>query len=96
MDTTHGHHPNYILIWYWLMGLAVGSVLISQLPMAHSTAIVIIFVAAFIKAALVAWYFMHLKFERGLIYTLIITPLIAFVILMIVLFPEVAFKWVRA
>lgn len=96
METAQGQHPNYILIWYWLMGLAVGSVLISQLPLPHTAAVVVIFVAAAIKAALVAWYFMHLKFERMLIYTLIITPLIAFVILMIVLFPEIAFKWVRA
>ncbi|MGE3538014.1 MAG: cytochrome C oxidase subunit IV family protein [Candidatus Tectimicrobiota bacterium] len=96
MENAPGHHPNYVLIWYWLMGLAVGSVLISQLPIPHTMAVVIIFVAAAIKAVLVMWYFMHLKFEHGLIYTLIATPLVAFVILMIVLFPEIAFKWIRA
>ena len=96
METAQGHHANYVLVWYWLMGLAIGSVLISQLPLPHTVALVIIFVAAAIKAALVLWYFMHLQFERGLIYVLIATPLLAFVILMTVLFPEIAFKWVRA
>jgi cytochrome c oxidase subunit IV len=33
---------------------------------------------------------MHLKFERLLIYMLIVTPLIAFAILLLVLFPEIA------
>ena len=47
------------------------------------------------KAGLVVWYFMHLKFERLLIYMLIVTPLIAFAILLLVLFPEIAFRWLR-
>ena len=82
---TH-HHPNYVVIWYWLIGLAIGSVLISALPLPHTMTVVIIFAAAFVKAWLVALYYMHLKFERLLIVSLVVIPLAFFAILLLVLF----------
>ncbi len=82
---TH-RHPNYVAIWYWLIGLALGSVLISSLPIPHLIALVIIFAAAFIKAWLVAMYYMHLRFERLLIFALVVVPLAFFVVLLLVLF----------
>jgi cytochrome c oxidase subunit 4 len=90
MNAAQVHHPNYYAVWYWLLGLAIGSVLISRSPLPHRFVIVLIFAAAAVKAGLVVWYFMHLKFERLLIYMLIVTPLIAFAILLLVLFPEIA------
>ena len=80
------HHPNYVAIWYWLIGLALGSVLISALPLPHTVTLVIIFAAAFIKAWLVALYYMHLRFERLLIVSLVLVPLAFFVILLGILF----------
>ena len=38
---------------------------------------------------------MHLKFERLLIYMLMVTSMMAFAILLLVLFPEIAFRWRR-
>ena len=80
------HHPNYVAIWFWLIGLALGSVLISALPLPHTWTLVIIFVAAFVKAWLVALYYMHLRFERLLILSLVIVPLVFFAILLGILF----------
>ena len=95
METMQVHHPNYYAVWYWLVGLAIGSVLISRLQLPHGFVIVLIFAVAAVKAGLVVWYFMHLKFERLLIYLLIVTPVLAFAILLLVLFPEIAFRWLR-
>ena len=85
---TH-HHPNYVAIWYWLIGLALGSVIVSVLPLPHPLILGILFAAAFAKAWLVALYYMHLRFERLLIVALVLVPLLFFIILLGVLFYDV-------
>jgi cytochrome c oxidase subunit 4 len=84
------HHPNYVAVWYWLVGLAIFSVLVSSLPLPQTLAMVVIFVAAVVKAALVALYYMHLRSERLLLYALVVVPLVFFAILLLVLFPDIA------
>ena len=42
------------------------------------------------KAVLVALYYMHLRFERLLIYSLVLVPLAVFAILLLVLLPDIA------
>ena len=54
--------------------------------MPHTLIFVIIFAAAFVKSWLVALYYMHLRFERLLIFSLVVVPLAFFVILLVVLF----------
>lgn len=83
-------HPNYVLVWYWLLGLALVSALVGTLPLSHTFTVVVVFAAATVKAVLVALYYMHLRFERGLIYALVLVPLALFGILLLVLFPEIA------
>ena len=85
-------HPNYVLVWYWLFGLALASVLVSTLPLSHTFTVVLVFAAATVKALLVALYYMHLRFERRLVYALALVPLALFGILLLVLFPEVAYR----
>ena len=85
-------HPNYVAVWFWLVGLMVASVAISLLPFSESATVVVIFTIAAVKAVLVALNFMHLKFERLLIYSLATVPLVLFFILMAVLFPDIAFR----
>lgn len=83
-------HPNYLAIWYWLVGLALVSVLVSALPLPHGLILVMIFAAAVVKALLVALYYMHLRFEQLLITSLVLVPLAFFLILLLVLFPDIA------
>jgi cytochrome c oxidase subunit 4 len=83
-------HPNYVLVWYWLLGLALASVLVSALPLSHTFTVVLVFGAATVKALLVALYYMHLRFERWLVYALALVPLVLFGVLLLVLLPEIA------
>jgi len=85
-------HPNYVAVWFWLVGLMVASVSISLLPLSESATVVVIFTIAAVKAVLVALNFMHLRFERLLIYSLATVPLVLFFILMAVLFPDIALR----
>ena len=57
--------PNYMAVFWWLLGLTVVEVVWAILP--HRSELVLaagIVLAAIVKAVLVALYFMHLKFER--------------------------------
>ena len=64
-------HPNYVKIWYWLLVLLAISV---AGPMLEIPAVTIItaFGIALVKSFLVAANFMHLKFERKIIWFLLI------------------------
>jgi caa(3)-type oxidase subunit IV len=82
-------HPNYTAIWLWLMGLLIVSVLVSYLPISTVLAVSIIFVLSAVKALLVALNFMHLRFEQLLIHALATVPIAIFLILWLVLYPDV-------
>lgn len=86
----HEQHtpPPYVRIWYWLLGLALASVGVSALPLPPPVAVGLIFIAAAVKAWLVVVYYMHLKFERWPVYTLIAVPLLLCGVLVLVLIPE--------
>lgn len=85
-------HPNYVAVWFWLVGLMIASVAVSSLPFSKSVTVFVIFAIAGVKAVLVALNYMHLKFERLLICSLATVPLVLFFILMAVLFPDIAFR----
>ena len=55
------------------------------------TLIVGLMAMALIKAAMVAWYFMHLKFEGRWIYLMVIPVLILATILTVALIPDMSF-----
>jgi caa(3)-type oxidase subunit IV len=57
------------------------------------TSFTIILGVAVCKAVLVAMYFMHLKFEWGKLYFLVIPVLILTVMMMIVLLPDIVLAW---
>jgi cytochrome c oxidase subunit IV len=80
--------PNYMGVFYWLAGLTVVEVAVTFLPLTKLAVGAILVVLAFTKAALVALYFMHLKFERRTMLFIAATPVILCVFLMFMLLPE--------
>ena len=58
-----------------------------------ATSFVIILGVAVIKAVLVAMFFMHLKFDWGRVYFMIVPVLILGVMMMIVLLPDIVLAW---
>jgi len=65
MTTDEHTIPNYMAIFWWLLGLTIVEIGWAVLP--HHSKLVLaggIVTMAIIKAVLVALYFMHLKFER--------------------------------
>ncbi|MEE3053446.1 MAG: cytochrome C oxidase subunit IV family protein [Planctomycetota bacterium] len=91
-------HPNYILIWVVLLALTVLEVAVAFFPkwFPGMDSVIIITIGlllgmAFVKAGLVAWYFMHLKFEEKNFVLIVSFPLVLACVLVILLLPDVAF-----
>jgi cytochrome c oxidase subunit IV len=100
MDTTHtpasGDGPNlmtYIGIFVVLSVCTLLSFVVNAIMGQNHTSMGVIMVVAVIKALCVAAIFMHLKFEWGKLYFLIIPVLILGVMMMIVLLPDIVIDW---
>ena len=87
-DDHGGEHPRYFRIWFYLLLLTILEVLFAVYThngMFKYTGLVVM---ALYKAILVAAYFMHLKFEKKLMWVIAAAPLIFGVILAIGAYPD--------
>ena len=87
--TAEAHkHPNYMTIFWWLAALTVIELLVIFLPLAKFTIGVLLVGLALSKAALVAMYFMHLRFEARTMGLIAVTPLAIATLLVFLLLPD--------
>jgi len=85
----HTHkHPNYMAIFWWLLALTIIEVGVIFMPLAKVLIAILLVGLALTKAALVAMYFMHLKFERTTLGLIAVTPLVLCVLLVFALLPD--------
>ena len=86
------YHPvDYAKIFYILVALTILTVLASLVPTPNELVKVVVAVAiATAKAFFVVRFFMHLKFEGKLIYTIFLAPLTLAIFLTIALIPDIA------
>jgi cytochrome c oxidase subunit IV len=86
----HHQEPNYWFILVWLAVLTVAEitvVLIGPVPLAKY---LLLIGMALTKAALVALFFMHLKFERSTLMIIAFTPLLICTFLVFMLLPDLS------
>ena len=85
----NGHkHPNYMAIFWLLAILTVVEIGVIFLPFGKMTNGTLLCALALGKAALVAMYFMHLKFEARTLGFVALTPLVIATLLVFVLLPD--------
>ena len=89
MADTHAE-PNYISIFWWLLALTIVEIAIIYMPMARLFINILLVAFALAKAALVAMYFMHLRFERITLAMIAVTPLIICLFLILMLLPDMS------
>ena len=98
MTETH-ESPNYMMIFYWLAGLTVLEIGVAYLPPSMRTLMIALLVGlAIAKAALVAMYFMHLKFEKRTLGLIALTPPFLLILFVVITYPDIAwrlFTWAR-
>jgi cytochrome c oxidase subunit IV len=87
----HAHEqPNYMGVFWWLLGLTIAEVAVAYSPVPKLIMIVLLVGMAFTKAAMVALYFMHLKYERSTLMLIALTPLILCIFLALMLLPDIS------
>jgi cytochrome c oxidase subunit IV len=91
MDTAHAE-PNYMAIFYWLFGLTVAELAVAYMPIPRSLMIAGLVSLAVAKAALVAMFFMHLRFEKRTLAVIALTPPILLVMVLVITFPDTAWR----
>ena len=87
-DATDHAEPNYWGVWAALLILTVAEVAIIYMPLPRMVTVISLIGFALAKAALVAAYFMHLKFERVPLMLVVLSPLLLSAILYIGLVPD--------
>jgi cytochrome c oxidase subunit IV len=90
MANAHAQHaePNYMNIFWALAVLTVIEIGVVYMPATKLLIGFLLVSLAGTKAALVAMYFMHLKFERSTLGIIALTPLILCVFLIFMLLPD--------
>ena len=78
--------PQYGKIFWALLILTILELTVANLHLAKSVTILTLVFLAIVKAALVALFYMHLKFEKLLLYIIITIPLIlSFILTLLVM-----------
>ena len=88
MAAGEAHGPSNVIIWVYLVVLAIVSVFVSSVFPAPADTIVV-FALAIAKAVLVLLYFMHLRVEKIFIHSLFFIPLLLVVVLYVGLMPDI-------
>ena len=91
MDLVHDE-PNYMAIFWWLLGLTIAELAVAYMGLPKPVMIAGLVGLAIAKAALVAMYFMHLRFERRTLGLIALTPPILLVMFVLVTFPDAAWR----
>jgi cytochrome c oxidase subunit 4 len=87
-DTTH-KEPNYIAVFWWLAALTLLELGVIYMPVHRLAILILLVVLAITKAALVALYFMHLKFEPRTLGLVALSPFVLCVFLILMLMPDI-------
>jgi cytochrome c oxidase subunit 4 len=74
----HHEHPkpNYMAVFYALFGLTVMEVGVTYMGLVEWMMIVILLIMAFVKAIMVAAYFMHLRYDNIVLTIIAGVPLV--------------------
>jgi cytochrome c oxidase subunit 4 len=89
MTTTTHDEPNYMGIFWWLLALTLLELAVIYMPIHRMGILVLLVALAISKAALVALYFMHLKFERVTLGLIALSPFVLCVFLILMLLPDI-------
>jgi len=85
----HTTVKGYLLVFFWLCVFTAIEIGVTYIDMSRSLLVIFLIGTAIIKAILVAMYFMHLKFERGLIYFMVVFPCLIAAMFVLGLFPDI-------
>ncbi len=86
-ETAH-KQPNYAAVFWSLLILTIFEIIVANSHFPKFAAVLLLVVLAIIKASLVALFYMHLKFEKYIIYIIVLFPLFLAVILTVMVLSD--------
>ncbi len=86
MASAHAE-PNYMGVFWWLLALTIVEIAVIYTPFPRLMIVILLVGFAVSKVALVAMYFMHLKFEPQTLAWIALSPFILCTFLILVLIP---------
>ena len=90
-------HAPYLKVWFGLLVLTVIEYFYARIFADSFTFLILgLLFWAIIKACMVGWYFMHLKFEKPWVYLMIVPALALAVIMVLALCPDMVLKYDEA
>ena len=95
MAETHDHSPSYMAIFWYLAILTAVELAVIFLPIAKLLIGIMLVALALSKAALVALYFMHLRFEARTLGYIAVTPVLIGALLVFILLPDHRYMYHR-
>lgn len=95
MKATHPTAWTYVAIYGWLLGLTLLEVSIVLAGWPKAAVVSMLVATALAKALLIALYFMHLKFDRRLVWLLPGIPVAIGIVFVSALFPDIVFHLVQ-
>jgi cytochrome c oxidase subunit 4 len=90
-DEEHSGYDVYILTWVALLVLTAVTVTVAGMHLGRLSAVTAVLIAA-IKASLVLYFFMHLKYENRLFRTMVYVTLATFVVFIGITYLDILFR----
>lgn len=91
MTEPTGHkRPNYAAVFWSLLVLTIFEIVVANCPLWKPLIVVSLVLLAVLKASLVALFYMHLKFEKYVIYVIVLFPLFLAVFLTVMVLSDKA------
>ena len=89
-ETTTHKQPNYAAVFWSLLILTIFEIITANLPLPKFPVVLLLVSLAIVKASLVALFYMHLKFEKYVIYIIALFPIFLAVILTVMVLSDKA------
>jgi cytochrome c oxidase subunit 4 len=94
MEEQHGHiggTRTYVIVWAALIALTVTTIFVAGMHLGRFSILTALVIAS-IKASLVLWFFMHLKYEKRLFKVMFLVPIATLTVILGLTFLDIWFR----
>jgi heme/copper-type cytochrome/quinol oxidase subunit 4 len=89
MDATRGPGmKSYVVVWVGLLGIASGEVIMTYQGFSTRTLLTALLVLAFVEAAIGLLYFMHMKYDRPILFWSFVISIVFVLLMMNQIWPD--------
>jgi cytochrome c oxidase subunit 4 len=94
MEEQHGHiggTRTYVIVWAALIALTATTIFVAGMHLGRFSILTALVIAS-IKASLVLWFFMHLKYEKRLFKVMLLVPIATLTVILGLTFLDIWFR----